>query len=77
MCCASDCKTIEHVQERALHYVLNDFNDTYSNLLHTASKRTFYLAGLRIFAIEILKTLNDVSTLYMKYVLFKRKLPID
>ncbi len=44
MCCVSDCKMIEKVQERALHYVLNNFNNTYSNLLHTASKCTLYLA---------------------------------
>ncbi len=56
MCCVSDCKKIEKVQERALHYVLNDFNNTYSNLLHTASKSTLYLARLRILAIEIFKT---------------------
>ncbi len=35
MCCVSDCKKIETVQERSLHYVLNDFNNTYSNLLHS------------------------------------------
>ncbi len=35
MCCVSDCGNIEKVQKRALCYVLNN---TYSNLLHTASK---------------------------------------
>ncbi len=44
MCCVSDCKKIEKVQERALRYVLNDFNNTYSNLLHIASKSTLYQA---------------------------------
>ncbi len=53
MCCVSDCKKIEKVQERALRYVLNDFNNTYSILLHIASKSTLYLARLRILAIEI------------------------
>ncbi len=48
MCCISDCKKIEKVQERALRYVLNDFNNTYSNLLHTASKSMLYPARLRI-----------------------------
>ncbi len=62
------CKKIEKVQERALRYVLNDFNNTYSNLLLTASKSTLYLARLRILAIEIFKTLNDMSPLYMKDV---------
>ncbi len=40
MCYVSDWKKIEKVQERALRYVLNDFNNTYSNLLYAASKST-------------------------------------
>ncbi len=55
MCCVSDCKKIEKVQKRALRYVLNDFNNTYSNLLHTATKSTLYPARLGILAIEILR----------------------
>ncbi len=73
MCCESYCKKIEKVQERALRYVFNDFNNTYSNLLHTASKRTLYLARLRILAIEIFKTLNDMSPLYMKDVFIQKE----
>ncbi len=77
MCCVSDCKKIEKVQEKPLRYVLNDFNNTYSNLLHTASKSTLFLARLRILAFEIFKTLNNMSPLYVKDVLFKKKLPMD
>ncbi len=62
----SDCKKVEKIQERALHYVLSDFNDTYCNLLQIASKSTLYLSHLRILAIEIFKVLNDMSHLYMK-----------
>ncbi len=70
-CCASDCKKIEKVQEKALRYVLNDFNNTYSNLYHTA-KSTLYLARLRILTIEIFKTFNDMSPLYMKDVFIQK-----
>ncbi len=75
MCCVSDCKKIEKVQERALCYVLNDFNinNTYSNLLYIASKSTLYLARLRILAIEIFKTLNNMSPLYMKDVFIQKE----
>ncbi len=73
MCCLSDCKKIENVQERALRYGLNDFNNTYSNLLQTASKSTLYLARLRILAIEIYKTLNDISPLCMKDVFIQKE----
>ncbi len=73
MGCVSDCKKSEKVQERALCYVLNDFSNTYSNLLHIASKSTFYLAWLRILAIEIFKTLNNMSPLYMKDVSIQKE----
>ncbi len=65
MCSVSDSKKIEKIQERALCYVLSDFNDTYCNLLQRASKGTLYLSSLRILAIEIFKVLNDMSPLYM------------
>ncbi len=64
MCCVSHCKKNEKVQERTLRYVLNDFNNTHANLLHTASKSTLYLARLRILAIKIFKTLNNMSCLF-------------
>ncbi len=73
MSCVSDCKKIEKVRERALCYVLNDFINTYSNLLHIASKRTLYLTRLRILAIEIFKTLNNMSPLDMKDVFIQKE----
>ncbi len=53
--------------------MLNDFNNTYSNLLHIASKSTLYLARPRILAIEIFKTLNNMSALYMKDVFIQNE----
>ncbi len=52
--------------------MLKDFNNTYSNLLHIASKSTLHLARLRILDIEIFKTLNDMSPLYMKDVFIQK-----
>ncbi len=69
----SDCKKFVKVHERALPYVLNDFNNTYSNLLHTAPKGTLYLARLNILAVEIFKTLNYMSPLYMKDVFIQKE----
>ncbi len=53
--------------------MLNVYNNTYSNLLHIPSKSTLYLARLRILAIEIFKTLNNMSPLYMKDVFIQKK----
>ncbi len=66
MCCVWDCKTIKQIQERTLSWVLYDFNKTYFNLLNTASKRTLYRIILSCLAIEIYKTLNEMSPLNMK-----------
>ncbi len=72
MCSVSDSKKVEKIQERALRYVLSDFNDTYCNLLQRASKSTLYLSRLRILVIEIFKVLNDMSPLYMKSLFIKK-----
>ncbi len=71
ICSVSDCEKVEKIQERALRYVLNDFNDTYCNLLQRAPKSTLYLSCLRILAIEIFKVLNDMTLLYMKISFIK------
>jgi hypothetical protein len=73
MCSISDSKKIEKVQERALRYVLNDFNDTYYNLLQRTSKSTLYLTRLRFLAMEIFKVLNDMSPMYMKNLFIKKQ----
>ncbi len=72
MCSVSHSKKVEKIQERALQYVLSDFNDTYCNLLQRASKSTLYLSRLKILAIEIFKVLNDMSPLYMKSLFIKK-----
>ncbi len=72
MCSMSDSKKVEKIQERALHYVFSDFNDTYCNLLQRASKSILYLLRLRILAIELFKVLNDMSLLYMKNLFIKK-----
>ncbi len=68
----ADNKQVEKIQDRALRYVLCDFNDTYCNLLQRASKSTLYLSRLRILAIEIFKVINDMSPLYMKSLFIKK-----
>ncbi len=68
----SDSKKVEKIQERALRYVLYDFNETYCNLLQRASKSTLYLSRLRILVIEIFNILNDMSSLYMMSLFIKK-----
>ncbi len=69
MCCVYDSKKIENNPRKGI--MLYNCINTYSNILHLASKRILYLTRLRFLAIEIFKTLNDMSPLYMKDVFSK------
>ena len=73
MCGTGDTKALEKVQKRALCYVLDDFNDTYENLLTRASRCTLYLSRLRFLVTEIYKCMNDLSPSYMKHIFIMKE----
>ncbi len=73
MCRVSDYKNVEKVQERALHYVLSDFNYIYCHFCKE-NQDTLWISRLRILAIQIFKVLNDISDLYMKNLFFTKYL---
>ncbi len=57
MCCVSDYNKMEKVQERALRYVLNDFNNTYSiYILHM-----YYMCNTWCHDVHMLYTSNTTS----------------
>ncbi len=65
MCSISDSKRLEKTQERALRYVLDDYDSLYCTMLENASVSTLYLSRLRILAMEIFKTVNGLNPAYM------------
>jgi hypothetical protein len=65
-CCKiGDMKKIEKIQERALRYVFNDFNSSYSELRSKANRPLLYVQRLRSLVVEVYKILNNQSPAYL------------
>ena len=56
----------ERIQKRALRFLYNDYESDYDHLLKTANKPSLQIRKLRLLALEIFKTLNDLNPTYMK-----------
>lgn len=54
------------IQKRALRFLYNDTVSTYENLLKNSSKSHMNVNRLRSLCIEIFKTMNNSSPLFMK-----------
>ena len=69
MFCNSNLKRIqENIQKRALRFLLNDYKSNYDQLIEKSNKSTIEIRKLRILAIEIFKTINDLNSPYMKEI---------
>ena len=69
MFCNSNLKRIqENIQKRALRFLLNDYESNYDQLIEKSNKSTIEIRKLRILAIEIFKTINDLNSPYMKEI---------
>ena len=54
-------RKIEHVQERALRILLNDYTSDYETLLDMSKKSTVFTSIHSTLAREVYKTLNDCN----------------
>ena len=69
MFCNSNLKRIqENIQKRALRFLLNDYESNYDQLLEKSNKSTIEIRKLRILALEIFKTINNLNPPYMKEI---------
>ena len=64
-------RKIEHVQERALRILLNNYTSDYETLLDMSKKSTVFTRIHRTLAQEVYKTLNDCNPAYMKTIFVK------
>ena len=67
----SSCESIrkiEKIQKRCLRIVLNDYESDYETLLRNSNKPTMEIRRLRILAVGIFKTLNEINPPYMKNI---------
>ena len=59
-------RKIEKIQKRCLRIVLDDYDSDYDALLRKSGKVTIEIKRLRVLAIEIFKTVNNLNPNYMK-----------
>ena len=71
-CGAEYTSTIERIQFRALKFVYNDFNPSYTELLARANLPTLQLPRKREIPVEVFKSVNKMSPYFM-WDLFKVK----
>ena len=71
--CPLSIRKIEHIQERELRILLNDFELDYEQLLVKADKVTMLIHRHRQVAVEIFKTLYNLNPPFMKDIFTKNK----
>ena len=56
-----DLRKIEKLQYKALKYVYNDFNSSYTDLRIMANRPLMYIERQRSILLEVYKCLNQIS----------------
>ena len=64
---------IENLQKQALHFLYDDFEASYEDLLSKGGKSKINVRRLRTLCVEIYKTLNDLNPSFMNDI-FKLKI---
>jgi exonuclease III len=65
--CGKVCtKKIEHIQERALRFMFNDKESSYSSLLSKCGYKTLHIRRIKVIASEVFKSLHDLNPTFMK-----------
>ena len=62
-------RKIEKIQKRCPRIVLGDYNSDYDVLLRKSGKVTMKIKPLKVLAIEIFKTVNNLNPNYMEDIL--------
>ena len=61
-------KKLERIQERSFRLLLNDYESSYQEILEKIGKTTLQIRRIKLLAIEIFKTINDINPSYMKEI---------
>ena len=72
-CSKSSLNKIKNIQNRALTFLLNDYESDYKTFLKKSNKCTMEVRRLRTLALETFKTLNDLNPALMKNLFAKRE----
>ena len=68
---------LETLQNRALPFVLNDYESTYQNWLHDCNVPGIKILLLRNLAIEVYKCVTKINPAYLNEMLSVKKCPYD
>ena len=68
-------RKIEKIQKRCLRIALDDYDSDYNVLLRKSGKVTMEIKRLRVLAIEIFKTVNNLHPNYMKDIFTPKLYP--
>ena len=68
---------VEHIQERALRFVLRDSSSEYNTLLYKANVDSFRLNSLKKMVIEIFKIVNEFAPSYLSTIFEMSQSPYD
>ena len=67
-CLSESMKKLERIQERSFRLLLNDYESSYQEILEKIGKTTLQIRRIKLLAIEIFKTINDINPSYMKEI---------
>ena len=59
---------MENLQEKALRYLLDDYESTYEQLINKAGRSSMSINRLRTLFLEVYKTLNLLNPGFMKKI---------
>jgi hypothetical protein len=68
---------MEKIQERALRFVLNDFNSSYETLLARVNGKTLLLSRIHKFCIEVYKTVHEYNPEFMSELITPKETMYD
>ena len=70
-------KKIEKIQEQALRILYNNFSSDFESILNKSGKLTIEVKRLRILALEVSKTLNNMNPEYINEIFYKTAFTTD
>ena len=76
-CSAKSVKKIEKIQEQALRILYNNFSSDFESILNKSGKLTIEVKRLRILALEVSKTLNNMNPEYINEIFYKTAFTTD
>ena len=74
-CSCKSSHKIEQIQKRCLRIILNDNESDYETLLKKSNKATMNVNRMRVIAIEIFKTMNNLNPPFKKEIFVKKPNP--